>query len=280
MKYTKSILGIVAASFLFISCQNSSSNIESDEITTSQATDELTQDDLTSIIETLSISYPITTVNSDDTNETISSDEELEDYNKQSNRPKIEFPIEITVDGETVIINSIKELKALIGKRTHRKAHLGIVYPVTVINTDETTTEITDKEAMKAYIETLEEGTKPTFQFPISVKDKEGTITEVSDEEALEAYLQEKKGRNNNKPSIKRAPFKLVYPVTLINTDETTTEITDKDAMKLYMDSLEENTRPVFEFPISVEDKKGTVTELSSEDELEAYFKETKKRKK
>ncbi|NIJ43860.1 hypothetical protein FHR24_000299 [Wenyingzhuangia heitensis] len=193
MKLSKSILAIATATLLFASCENNDSSIENESEISSQLSDDLTQDDLTSVVETLSISYPITTVNDNGEDEIITSDEELNDYGETTNEPKIEFPITITINGEEVIIESKKELMILFNKRKHRRFPLHLVFPINIINSDETTTVIEDREAMKAYRETLEEGVKPAFEFPISIEEKDETVVEIESQEDLEAYFEGKK---------------------------------------------------------------------------------------
>ncbi len=280
MKYTKSILRILIAAFLFTSCEKNTSDIENEEITLSEFSEDLTQEDLTSAVATLSIKYPITAVNENSSKQTISSDEELSDYRKKSNRPKIEFPIEITVNEEIVTINSVKDLKEIIKKRAHRKPRLKLIFPVTVINADDTTTDIADKEAMKAYKETLAEGTRPTFQFPISIEQKNGTILKIESEEALKAHIKNKGGKKGKKQHAKRPFFKLVFPITVINANETTTDIADKEAMKTYKEALEQGVKPTFKFPISIEQKNGTILEIESEEALKTHVKTNKPKRK
>lgn len=269
MKYTKSILIAALAALSFTSCdQNEVDDIETSESTIETTfSDAITSQDVATIVDNISVQYPITVINDDTTPENITSDEGLKEYGQKSKKPKIEFPIDVVVDGETLTINSAKEIKELIGKRIGNKPPpLNLVFPVTVINADETTTEIADKEAMKAYVETLEKGTKPAFQFPFSITKKDGNIVSIESEEDFKVNRPNKKGAK--KP--KRRPLNLVFPVTVINADETTTEIADKEAMKTYVETLEEGTKPTFQFPVSITQKDETIVSYNSEEELKA----------
>ena len=133
---------------------------------------------------------------SDDNSEVeINSDADLTSYSKRYGKANIKFPIEITVDGETILIEDHKELKALIGrkKKGQRPPPFKLVYPISV-NTAEGVLEIADREAMKAYKQSLEKGVRPEFVFPISVKVGEDEI-EVNSKEALKKLFHKRKRR-------------------------------------------------------------------------------------
>lgn len=275
MKYTKSIFGLIITAIIFISCENSNiEDIENQDVITTELSNELNQEDLNSMIENITVKYPITATNDDESEETITSDEELKAYGKKSNRPKINFPIDIEINGETITINTPKDLKKFFIKPTKKRPPFRLVFPVTVINADESTVEILDVEAFKTYRETLEEGTKPTFQFPISIEKKDGTIIEIINQDALKEYIEENKPnrKGNKKTKIRKPPFKLVFPVTVINTDDSTTEIIDVEAMKSYRETLEKDTKPTFQFPISIEDKDENTIEIADENALKEYI--------
>ncbi|MGY5355286.1 hypothetical protein [Wenyingzhuangia sp. IMCC45467] len=277
MKITKTLVAILFSASIMVSCSESASDISTEDssITSSE---ELTSEELSTALKTVIINYPVTAVNDDDTTQEVNSDEELEEVITRNKRPTIEFPFDITIDGEIITIENIRDLKELVKRPVRRRPPFKLVFPVTVINEDLSTTEIADSEAMKAYKNDLEEGVKPILQFPISIEEKDGTIIEMADEEALATYIKEarEERKNNDRAEHKRPPFKIVFPVTVINEDETTTEITNQEEMKTYTESLEKGTRPTFKYPFSFEANDGTLITISSDEDLENFLKENK----
>ncbi len=156
---------------------------------------DLSSEELASAVETLSIHYSITVISDNNSEVEINSDADLTSYSKSYGKAKIKFPIKITVDGETILIEDHKELKALIGrkKKGQRPPPFKLVYPISV-NTAEGVLEIADREAMKAYKQSLEKGVRPEFVFPISVKVGEDEI-EVNSKEALKKLFHKRKRR-------------------------------------------------------------------------------------
>ena len=197
------IILISLFSLTVISCSSSSDGDSSTTSTTSDDTTTITSETLTesdlsseeldSAVETLSIRYSITVISDDNSEVEINSDADLTSYSKSYGKAKIKFPIEITVDGETILIEDHKELKALIGrkKKGQRPPPFKLVYPISV-NTAEGVLEIADREAMKAYKQSLEKGVRPEFVFPISVTLGEDEI-EVNSKEALKKLFKKRK---------------------------------------------------------------------------------------
>jgi len=197
------IILISLFSLTVISCSSSSDGDSSTTSTTSDDTTTITSETLTesefsseelaSAVETLSIRYSITVISEDNSEVEINSDADLTSYSKRYGKANIKFPIEITVDGETILIEDHKELKALIGrkKKGQRPPPFKLVYPISV-NTAEGVLEIADRDAMKAYKQSLEKGVRPEFVFPISVKVGEDEI-EVNSKEALKKLFQKRK---------------------------------------------------------------------------------------
>lgn len=257
-KFTSTIGALLIAMGVFTSCDQSLT----EELIATEESSDISNEEIKSAVETLSFKYAITAVNDDDTEIVISSDEELTDYGNRNKKAKIVFPIEITVDGETITISSKEEMKALIGekKKNHRTPPFSLVYPVTVTTVDGDVS-IEDKEAFKAYRESLEEGTKPALVFPISVIIEEETIVINSEEELL--ALKPEKGDRPAKPE-------LVYPISVVTADGDV-EIADKETLKAYKESLEEGTHPEFVYPISVIVEEETVV-VNNEDELKALL--------
>ena len=205
------IILITIFSLTVISCSSSgdgdssttstnSDDTTTDDDTTTITSETLTESDLSSeelasAVETLSIRYSITVISDDNSEVEIYSDADLTSYSKSYGKAKIKFPIEITVDGETIFIEDHKELKALIGrkKKGQRPPPFKLVYPISV-NTAKGVLEIADREAMKAYKQSLEKGVRPEFVFPISVTVGEDEI-EVNSKEALKRLFHKRKRR-------------------------------------------------------------------------------------
>jgi len=191
-RFTTTISSLLIAMALLTSCGE---NAVKDSGSETHTESEFSSEELASAVETLSISYPITVISDDNSEVEINSDADLTSYSKRYGKANIKFPIEITVDGETVLIEDHKELKALIGrkKKGQRPPPFKLVYPISV-NTAEGVLEIADREAMKAYKQSLEKGVRPEFVFPISVKVGEDEI-EVNSKEALKKLFHKRKRR-------------------------------------------------------------------------------------
>ena len=208
------VLYIILISLFSLTVISCSSSSDGDSSTTSTTSDDTTTDDdtttitsetltesdlsseeLDSAVETLSIRYSITVISDDNSEVEINSDADLTSYSKRYGKANIKFPIEITVDGETILIEDHKELKALIGrkKKGQRPPPFKLVYPISV-NTAKGVLEIADREAMKTYKQSLEKGVRPEFVFPISVTVGEDEI-EVNSKEALKKLFQKRKRR-------------------------------------------------------------------------------------
>ena len=204
------IILISLFSLTVISCSSSdgdssttsttSDDTTTDDDTTTITSETLTESDLSSeelasAVETLSIRYSITVISDDNSEVEINSDADLTSYSKSYGKAKIKFPIEITVDGEILLVEDHKELKALIvrKKKGHRHTSFKLVYPISV-NTAKGVLEIADRDAMKTYKQSLEKGVRPEFVFPISVTVGEVKI-EVNSKEALKKLFQKRKRR-------------------------------------------------------------------------------------
>ena len=208
------VLYIILISIFSLTVISCSSSSDGDSSTTSTTSDDTTTDDdtttitsetltesdlsseeLDSAVETISIRYSITVISDDNSEVEINSDADLTSYSKSYGKAKIKFPIEITVDGETILIEDHKELKALIGrkKKGQRPPPFKLVYPISV-NTSKGVLEISDREAMKAYKQSLEKGVRPEFVFPISVTVGEDEI-EVNSKESLKKLFHKRKRR-------------------------------------------------------------------------------------
>jgi len=264
-RFTNTVASLVLAMSLFTSCQeNLSEDLGENEILSELADNlDLSSEEITSAAENMEISYAITVLEEDNSEVEITNDAALKEYGTKSKRPRIKFPIEITVDGETITVNNKKELRALIGKKKgHRPPPFELVFPVTV-TTDTGDQIIADKEAFKTYKDGLEKGSHPAFVFPISIIIDDETIV-INSEEELKAAIADAKPDHGNRP----ARPELVFPLS-VNTADGVLEIADKEAMKTYIDSLEEGTHPDFVFPISVIINDETIV-VNNEEELKA----------
>ena len=194
-RFATTILSILMAMGLLSSCgENDVKNNSGSETLTES---EFSNEELVYAVETLSISYSITVISDKNPEVAINSDSDLTSYSKRYGKAKIKFPIKITVNGETILIEDHKELKALIGrkKKGQRPPPFKLVYPVSV-NTTEEILEIADREAMITYKQSLEKGGLPEFVFPISVKVGEDEI-EVNSIEDFKKLFKKRKRRGN-----------------------------------------------------------------------------------
>ncbi len=81
-RVTQLFTALTASMFLFTSCEQ---NLTED-LATNEALTELSSEEIASAIETMSIAYDITALSDDDTEVTISSDEELDSYGKKTEK--------------------------------------------------------------------------------------------------------------------------------------------------------------------------------------------------
>jgi uncharacterized protein YktB (UPF0637 family) len=261
--FTKRLIALTIILSSMISCQESAT----DDVEIFEAETTLNKEEVLSIVESMIVTYPLTAVTNSSTTTTINNDFDLEDYAETAKRAKINFPFEIIVDGEVITVNDIKQLKELI-KRTKGVKKPEFVFPISVELEDGSAQEIADRDALRAYLDSLDEGVKPVFVFPLSVLVNGSTI-EVSDENELKAVM--------GKPAKGRRPH-LVFPLSVILDDGSTQEIADKDEFKAYLDTLADGVKPTFEFPISVE-KNGETIVVNTQEEFDALVKKPKRGK-
>jgi|GEM_PF-1861255 hypothetical protein len=266
-RFTNTISSLLIAMALLTSCGENAVKENSGSETLTKS--DFSSEELASAVETLSISYSITVISDDNSEVEINNDADLTSYSKRYGKAKIKFPIEITVDGEIILVEDHKELKALIlrKKKGHRHTSFKLVYPISV-KTAEGVLEIADRGEMKTYKQSLEKGVRLEFVFPISVKVGEDEI-EVNSKEALKKLFKKRKRRGHKRR-------KLVYPIS-VNTAEGVLEIADREAMKTYKQSLEKGVRPEFVFPISVTVGEDEI-EVNSKEALKKLFQKRKRR--
>lgn len=261
--FTKRLIALTIIISSMISCQESTT----EDIEILEAQTVLNKEEVLSMVASVIINYPVTAVTNNSTSTIINNDFDMEDYAEATNRPQINFPFDITIDGEVITINDMKQLKELIKKNKGRKKP-EFIFPISVELEDGSAQEIADKEALRAYLDSLDEGVKPVFVFPISVLINGSTI-EVSDENQLKAIM--------GKPAKGRRPH-LVFPLSIVLEDGSTQEIADKEEFKAYLDTLADGVKPVFDFPISIE-KNGETIVVNTQEEFDALVKKPKKGK-
>lgn len=261
--FAKRLIALTIIISSMISCQESTSeDLEIFETETA-----LNKEEVLSLTESVIVNYPVTGITNNSTITTINNDFDMEDYAEATNRPRLNFPFDITIDGEVITINDMKQLKELIKQNKGRKRP-EFVFPISVELEDGSPQEIVDKEALRAYLDSLDEGVKPVFVFPLTVLINGSTI-EVSDENELKAVM--------GKPAKGRRPH-LVFPLSIILEDGNTQEIADKVEFKAYLDTLADGVKPVFDFPISVI-KNGETIVVNTQEEFDALVKKPKRGK-
>ena len=259
--FVKKLIAFTLIVSSLVSCQDSTA----DDVEIFEGQTSLNKEEVLSMVETMIITYPVSAITNTSAKTTINSDYDLEDYAAKTKRPKLTFPIEITVDGVARTVNNLKQLKELIrGNQGRKKPQF--VFPFSVELVDGSTQEITNKEALRAYLDSLDEGVKPVFVFPLSVLVNGKTIV-VSDINALHAIM--------GKPAKGRRPH-LVFPLSVVLEDASTQEIANKEEFKAYLDTLADGVKPVFVFPISVE-KNGETIVINTQEEFNALVKKPKK---
>jgi len=261
--FVKRLIALTIIVGSLVSCQDS----VTEDLEIFEAETALTQDEVLSVVETMIVTYPITAVTNNAVTTTINDDFDLEEYAAKTERPKINFPFDIVIDGETITVLDLKQLKSLI-KNHKGKKKPEFVFPISVELEDGSAQEIADKEGLKDYLDSLDEGVKPVFIFPLSVIVKGQTI-EVSDENELRAII--------GKPAKGRRPH-LVFPLSVVLEDDSVLEIADKEEFKAYLDTLADGVKPEFVFPISII-KKGETIVVNSQEEFDELVKKPKKGK-
>ena len=145
--FVKKLIALTIIISSMVSCQDSTT--EDLEIFETLTT--LNKEEVLSMVETMIITYPVSAITNTKTNTTLNSDFDLEDYAATTNRPQITFPFEITIDGEVITVNDMKQLKTLI-KRTRGRRKPAFVFPVLVKLIDGSSQELADKKALRAYL--------------------------------------------------------------------------------------------------------------------------------
>lgn len=261
--FVKKLIALTIIVSSMVACQDSTT----EDLDTFEAQTSLNQDEVLSMVETMIITYPVNATTTASSTTTINSDFDLEDFAAKTNRTKITFPFEITINGEVITVNDMRQLKMLI-KRVKGRKKPEFVFPVSVELVDGSNQQIADKEALRAYLDSLDEGVKPVFVFPLSLLVNGNTI-KVSNENQLKALM--------GKPAKGRRPH-LIFPLSIVLEDGSNQEIADKEEFKAYLDTLANGVKPVFVFPISVE-KNGKTIVVNTQEEFDALVKKPKRGK-
>ncbi len=212
-------------------------------------------------------------------------------------RPLIALPFEvISKHGEVITIESYEVLKHLKRKcmrpdQPGRHDCFTIVYPVTLVF-PESTLEVADADEMKLALMDWRENNPdsdehPTFEFPIDIEARNGEILTVDSEEAFhDLKIRCKRigrpGMGDRPGDMDRpgeggygACFRIVFPATLVFPDGSTAEVSaEREIRHLIRDWIQSNPdsdeHPMFEFPLTVRLKDGSVQEVLDSAELEA----------
>lgn len=261
--FVKKLIALTIIVSSMVACQDSTT----EDLDTFEAQTSLNQDEVLSMVETMIITYPVNATANTSSTTTINSDFDLEDFAAKTNRTKITFPFEITIDGKIITVNDMRQLKMLI-KRVKGRKKPEFVFPISVELVDGSNQQIADKEALRAYLDSLDEGVKPVFVFPLSLLINGNTI-KVSNENQLKALMgKQAKGRRPH----------LIFPLSIVLEDGSNQEIADKGEFKAYLDTLADGVKPVFVFPISVE-KNGKTIVVNTQEEFDALVKKPKRGK-
>jgi hypothetical protein len=181
--FVKNLIAFTIIMSSLASCQDNTS----DEMESLQEEATVSQEEVLSALETVLIEYPIVALEKNASSTQLNDDFDLTTYAATNPKPEIVFPIDVLIDGTLVTINTKEEFKALVKERKGRKKP-AFVFPISVILIDESNLEIADKDALKDYLDSLDEGIKPVFTFPLSIE-KNGETIVVNNEEELKTFI-------------------------------------------------------------------------------------------
>ncbi len=162
--------------------------------------------------------YPVTIAFPDGTSMEVNSGEELrsavkswkEDNQDVNGRPHLAFPYDIvTEDGSLITVEDrtqkkqlIKACRAEMGNGPH--GHLGkpcfrIVYPITIVFPDESTTEVDTRKDLKMALRAWRKDNpdaeeRPNIEFPITVMFEDETTQVVNSREELKQLKKDCRG--------------------------------------------------------------------------------------
>ena len=158
-----------------------------------------------------------------------------------------------------------------------------LVFPVTVVLPDSTTTEVSSYEEMKEVLREWKESNPgrcnhPSIEFPIDVIDEEGNVITVESPRELRVLRMECR-RDSTRGDRGKHCFKMVFPLSIELPDSTVVEVQDrrelKQAIRRWRSSNPGSTeRPSLVFPITVELEDGTQVVVEDKDALAALKEE------
>ena len=203
-------------------------------------------------------------------------------------KPTLQFPVEISFEETTAIINNDDEMRGAYrrcGGRDDKWDCFEIVYPVTYIMPDSSTITVTidDEDGWAElkdwyeYNSDLEE--RPAIQYPVDIlirtEDGETTVT-INNQEEMAAAKEECREEWND-DEIEDECFDLVLPVTYQMPDGTTITIEDErgwyDLRNWYEENGDAEEEALLQYPVDIlirtEDGETTVT-INNQGEMEA----------
>lgn len=217
------VMVLIAMSMTFISCDSEESDfLEVQEFGTEQSDlrgDRPDKSDrkgkrhhLFSLLkgDCLSLTYPVTILFPDGTDETVNDLEELllalrtyrETADSTQGHPTFQYPLTITAADSTIVVNSQDELReaAKLCKRDRpnhgNRPCFRIVYPLTIEFPDDSTLQVSSKkEQMQAIRQwkanNPDSDERPNIVFPIEIKFKDGSTQMINSADELAAARED-----------------------------------------------------------------------------------------
>jgi len=203
-------------------------------------------------------------------------------------KPTLQFPVEISFEETTAIINNDDEMRGAYrrcGGRDDKWDCFEIVYPVTYIMPDGSTITVTidDEDGwaeLKDWYEyNSDSEERPAIQYPVDIlirtEDGETTVT-INNQEEMAAAKEECREEWNDDET-EDGCFDLVLPVTYLMPDGTTITIEDErgwyDLRNWYEENGDAEEEALLQYPVDIlirtEDGETTVT-INNQGEMEA----------
>ena len=203
-------------------------------------------------------------------------------------KPTLQFPVEISFEETTAIINNDDEMRGAYrrcGGRDDKWDCFEIVYPVTYIMPDGSTITVTidDEDGwaeLKDWYEyNSDSEERPAIQYPVDIlirtEDGETTVT-INNKEEMAAAKEECREEWNDDETEDEC-FDLVLPVTYLMPDGTTITIEDErgwyDLRNWYEENGDAEAEALLQYPVDIlirtEDGETTVT-INNQEEMAA----------
>ena len=205
-------------------------------------------------------------------------------------KPTLQFPVEISFEETTAIINNDDEMRGAYrrcGGRDDKWDCFEIVNPVTYIMPDVSTITVTidDEDGwaeLKDWYEyNSDSEERPAIQYPVDIlirtEDGETTVTINNQEEMAAAKEECREEWNDDEIEDEDECFDLVLPVTYLMPDGTTITIEDErgwyDLRNWYEENGDAEEEALLQYPVDIlirtEDGETTVT-INNQEEMEA----------